>query len=125
MVLYPYRDVWLNNAVTEYEMHGSADASNVAYGVCIYIRCLFTDGPAKLNLLTSKSKLAPLRDVSIPRKELCAALLLARLIDKVISAIDISSREIILWCDSMIVKKTLKPTRVLRTKSSCYYSREY
>ncbi|XP_065089915.1 uncharacterized protein LOC135711105 [Ochlerotatus camptorhynchus] len=59
--------------VVAFELHGFSDASTVAYGACIYLRSLFNDGSAKLRLLTSKSKLAPLHDLSIPRKELCAA----------------------------------------------------
>uniref|UniRef100_A0A182PX51 Reverse transcriptase/retrotransposon-derived protein RNase H-like domain-containing protein n=1 Tax=Anopheles epiroticus TaxID=199890 RepID=A0A182PX51_9DIPT len=97
-----------NQAATEYEIHGFADASNMAYGACIYIRCLLTDGSAKMNLLTSKSKLAPLRDLSIPRKELCAALLLARLMDRVVPAINISAKEVILTTCGAVASWYLK-----------------
>ncbi|XP_062713737.1 uncharacterized protein LOC115269020 [Aedes albopictus] len=91
------------DGVIAYELHGFSDASTVAYGACIYLRSVFADGSAKLRLLTSKSKLAPLHDLSIPRKELCAALLLSRLVQKVLPALDMTFREIVLWCDSTIV----------------------
>ena len=91
-----------------YELHGFSDASTVAYGACIYLRSIFPDGSAKLRLLTSKSKLAPLDDLSIPRKELCAARLLTRLLLKVLPALNLDLREIVLWCDSTIVLAWIK-----------------
>ncbi|XP_055527349.1 uncharacterized protein LOC129719969 [Wyeomyia smithii] len=91
-----------------YELHGFSDASTVAYGACIYLRSLFADGSAKLRLLTSKSKIAPLEELSIPPKELCAARLLTRLLVKVIPALDMELREIVLWCDSTIVLAWIK-----------------
>lgn len=96
------------DGVIAYELHGFSDASSVAYGACIYLRSLFPNGSAELRLLTSKSKLAPLHDLSIPRKELCAALLLTRLLLKVLPALDMEFREIVLWCDSTIVLAWIK-----------------
>ncbi|XP_055522882.1 uncharacterized protein LOC129717063 [Wyeomyia smithii] len=77
-----------------HELHDFSYASTVAYGACIYLRSLFADGSAKLRLLTSKSKVAPLEELSIPRKELCAAQLLTRLLVKVIPALDMELREL-------------------------------
>ncbi|XP_055543116.1 uncharacterized protein LOC129728690 [Wyeomyia smithii] len=91
-----------------HELHGFSDASTVAYGACIYLRSLFADGSAKLRLLTSKSKVAPLEELSIPRKELCAVRLLTRLLVKVIPALDMELRKIVLWCDSAIVLAWIK-----------------
>ncbi|XP_062700072.1 uncharacterized protein LOC134284801 [Aedes albopictus] len=101
------RRVTCDNAIA-YELHGFSDASDKAYGACIYMRSVLADGSAKLNLLTSKSKLAPLKDLSIPRKELCAALLLTRLIQKVVPALDMEFRSIVLWCDSTVVLAWIK-----------------
>lgn len=44
------------------EMHVFCDASEVAYGVCIYLRSKSKAGNFKSNLLTSKSKVAPLKN---------------------------------------------------------------
>ncbi|XP_053686318.1 uncharacterized protein LOC128735858 [Sabethes cyaneus] len=101
------RCVILDNVVA-YELHGFSDPSTTAYGACIYLRSLFVDGSAKLRLLTSKSKLAPLSELTIPRKELCAALLLTRLLAKVLPALDMPVQEVVLWSDSMIVLAWLK-----------------
>ncbi|XP_062538393.1 uncharacterized protein LOC134206681 [Armigeres subalbatus] len=91
------------DGAVQFELHGFADASTKAYGACLYIRSINPDGTATSRLLTSKSKVAPLHDMTIPRKELCAALLLARLIDKVTSTINIRFQQIALWSDSQIV----------------------
>lgn len=91
-----------------FELHGFADSSTVAYGACLYIRSVFSDGSATVCLLTSKSKVAPLHELSIPRKELCAALLLARLLDKVCPALPMTFQNIVLWSDSTIVLAWMK-----------------
>nr|XP_040241675.2 uncharacterized protein LOC120961733 [Anopheles coluzzii] len=90
------------------EVHGFSDASKRAYGAALYLRCIFPDGTASLRLLCSKSKVAPVKPVTIPRMELLGAYLLARLISKVAGSIDLHLRNIILWTDSQIVLAWLK-----------------
>ncbi|XP_071576422.1 uncharacterized protein [Temnothorax nylanderi] len=61
------------------EIHGFCDASEQGYGAVVYLR-LVTPSGIKIVILCAKSKVAPLRAISLPRLELCAALLLANLI---------------------------------------------
>ncbi|XP_024892895.1 uncharacterized protein LOC112468092 [Temnothorax curvispinosus] len=61
------------------ELHGFCDASELGYGAVIYLRIVTRDGVG-VRLLCAKSKVAPLRPLTIPRLELCAALLLSKLI---------------------------------------------
>jgi hypothetical protein len=63
-------------------LHGFGDASQKACCAIIYI-CLETDSGITTNLVASKSRVAPLAPMSIPRLELIAALILARLISVV------------------------------------------
>lgn len=72
-----------SNIQLDQQVHGFCDASQAAYGACIYIRSRGADGEHRVELLCSKSRVAPLKTVSLPRLELCAAVLLTQLFDKV------------------------------------------
>lgn len=96
-----------------FEIHGFSDASKMAYGACVYLRCLKSNGSASMHLLASKSRVAPLpkkpnskkktKPFTIPRGELCGALLLAKLVTMIIKHIDMNLKGVVLWCDSQIV----------------------
>ncbi|KAH9641239.1 hypothetical protein HF086_003226 [Spodoptera exigua] len=59
---------------------GFADASLNAYGCVIYLHVTDTNGNTHVNLVCAKSKVAPVKVVSLARLELCAAVLLSNLI---------------------------------------------
>ncbi|XP_062714536.1 uncharacterized protein LOC134291166 [Aedes albopictus] len=106
----------LSNKAVRYELHGFADASQKAYGACVYVRSIFPDGTASTKLVSAKSKIAPISPLTIPRKELLAALLLSRLISKVEAALEMSFSSIVLWSDSQVVLAWLhKPLGTLQT----------
>lgn len=86
------------------EIHGFCDASMIAYGACIYLKSEDDTGNVKVNLYCSKSRLAPLKKPqSIPRYELCAALLLVQLYEMIISSVSLKVNDTFLWTDSTIV----------------------
>ncbi|GFW38148.1 DUF1758 domain-containing protein [Trichonephila clavipes] len=70
---------WIHTASQQLILHGFCDASELAYASVIYAVQLQIDFNTKVTLLVSKSRVAPLMPVSIPRLELNGALLLARL----------------------------------------------
>lgn len=90
------------------ELHGYSDASERAYGAALYIRDVSPDGHVSVNLLCSKSRVAPLKKVTIPRLELCAALLLAELYQKCILTLKLSFSNVYLWSDSTITLHWIK-----------------
>ncbi|XP_062709714.1 uncharacterized protein LOC134288548 [Aedes albopictus] len=87
-------------------LHGYCDASEVAMGACIYVRAMDDDGNTSSHLLCAKSKLAPIGNgrVTTPRLELCAAVILARLITNVQAAMATTTfYEIRAFSDSKVV----------------------
>ena len=52
------------------ELHGFSDASLKNYGACIYLKSIFKSGAVSVNLITSKSRLAPIKGSTISRLEL-------------------------------------------------------
>lgn len=89
--------------VRNIEVHGFADASEKAYAGVIYIRIEMDNNQVQSNLLMSKTKVAPLKKVTLPRLELMAALLTSRLARYVISALNLDVTKVYPWTDSMIV----------------------
>lgn len=84
------------------QIHGFCDASEKAYGACIYIRSRDENGQVLCRLICSKSRVAPLNTITLARLELCAALLLAKLLKVTLSALDLQIQDIVLWSDSSI-----------------------
>ena len=60
------------------KLHGFSDSSGWAYGVCVFIPVSCEHG-GSVRLWRSKCRLAPVKELSIPRLELMACLLLSRL----------------------------------------------
>lgn len=86
------------------ELHIFTDASESAYGACAYIRTLCDDNDDVAGrLLCSKSRVAPVKPVSIPRLELCGALVGAKLCDKILKSVQLQFDSIVFWTDSTIV----------------------
>ncbi|KAG7305743.1 hypothetical protein JYU34_009868 [Plutella xylostella] len=85
------------------EIHTFSDASERAYGSCVYIRTIRNDGTAHVCLLTSKNKVAPIKPTTIPRLELCGALLGTRLCKKVLDSLTVKIDQCYYWSDSTIV----------------------
>ena len=83
-----------------------SDASSKAIGAVVYLRCRTETGNFTTSMLAAKSKVAPLKTVSLPRLELNGALLLTELISSVTEALQLNC-EIHAYTDSMIVLQWL------------------
>ncbi|GFY16328.1 integrase catalytic domain-containing protein [Trichonephila clavipes] len=64
------------------ELHAISCASEKAYGSSIYLKSISALGEVKVCLVTSKSRVSPLKQISIPRLELCGAVVAAKLMKK-------------------------------------------
>ncbi|XP_075163105.1 uncharacterized protein LOC142235730 [Haematobia irritans] len=89
------------------EFHGFSDSSELAYAAAVYIR-IEVEGNIYTQLLVSKSKVAPIKKLSVPRLELCGALLLAKLADAILPQLQIQQCAFFPWTDSTIVLSWLR-----------------
>ena len=77
----------LKKEVLECYLHGFGDASNKAYCTVVYFVYRTWDG-VHVRLLTSRSRVAPLKELTIPRLELMSARIVAQLMSTVKNALE-------------------------------------
>ena len=91
------------------EIHGFSDAS----AAVVYLRITDASNYTHISLVMSKSRVAPIKRLTIPRLELCGAQLLAQLIHHVRQVRDIPLSHVHAWKDSTIVLRGLYPSELL------------
>ncbi|UYV61696.1 hypothetical protein LAZ67_1005939, partial [Cordylochernes scorpioides] len=91
-----------SSEIEELQLHGFCDASLNAYSAVFYLKTRFKNQKIKINLITSKTKVAPLKIITIPRLELSAALLLAQLNQVILESFPFQPDKTFLWTDSQI-----------------------
>lgn len=84
-----------------HQIHIFCDASTRAYGAAAYVRVQRPDG-WKAMLLCSKSKVAPLKTVTVPRLELCAVELGSKLLSRIRAIETFAAAPAFIWTDSEI-----------------------
>ena len=92
------------------ELHHFSDASEVAYGVVSYLRVIAKDGRIECTLVMAKSRLAPLKRLTLPRLELQAATLAARQNALLRKELGLDLRPPTYWTDSTIVLQYISNT---------------
>ncbi|KAJ8356221.1 hypothetical protein SKAU_G00190150 [Synaphobranchus kaupii] len=92
---------------SEYDLHVFCDASERAYGTVAYLTVLRGDG-IHTSFVMARSRVAPKRQQSMPRLELCAALAGAQLAKLVETEMTLTIRQTTLWSDSTTVLEWLQ-----------------
>lgn len=85
------------------ELHGFADASTSAYAAVVYLRTINKNGQIHISLITSRTRVAPVKQQSIPRLELMGSVLAAELTAEVAEVMEIPKSNVHLWTDSTVV----------------------
>lgn len=100
---------WLGTAkAKKMQLHAFCGASEKAYGIAIYVRTIDENGQITGSLLSAKSRVAPLKTISIPRLELLAAVMLSEQLETIIEACGFHAVEATLWSDSIVVLHWIK-----------------
>ncbi|XP_058826161.1 uncharacterized protein LOC131686058 [Topomyia yanbarensis] len=95
------------NSLDSLELHIFVDASEQAFAAVAYFRML-DRGRVRCALVSSKTKVAPLQPLSIPRLELLAAVLGARLRKSIEEGHSFKIKRTYFWTDSTTVRSWIK-----------------
>ncbi|XP_064633651.1 uncharacterized protein LOC135491609 [Lineus longissimus] len=102
--------------ISSIELHGFGDASEKAYGAAVYIRVVDQNGYTAARLVMSKSKVAPVKKVSLPRLELLAAVVNTRLVKFVKESLSRNIDRVTMWTDSTVTLAWIrKPSHIWKT----------
>ena len=85
-----------------------SDASSQAYGACAYVRWQLRSGNWEAFLIAAKNRMAPTRQLTIPRLELCAAVIGCRLGKTIQKQMTYNFSEIMYIVDSIIVRSQIQ-----------------
>ena len=94
-----------SGSIVHMELHHFSDASVAAYGAATYLRLVNSQGVIRCNLVYSRSRVAPMKKITIPRLELGAVALSVQQ-DQMIRKernISISTENSFYWTNSVIV----------------------
>ncbi|XP_063994383.1 uncharacterized protein LOC135171694 [Diachasmimorpha longicaudata] len=98
----------LNSTVSNLQIHGFEDASNLAIGAVVYLRTEKPGTAPVISLVCAKTRVAPRTRVTIPRLELTAPELLTELTSYVIKQLELTQPTIFLGTDSSVALAWIK-----------------
>ncbi|XP_042230825.1 uncharacterized protein LOC121872224 [Homarus americanus] len=85
------------------QLHTFCDASQAAYGAVTYLRMVDSGGSIQCSFVYGRAKLAPLKQLTIPRLGLCAAVLAVNADRTIRREMTMTIHESYFWTDSMLV----------------------
>ena len=90
------------------QIHVFADASEVAFGAAAYWRFETQDHSYHCSFIFGKTRLAPVKPLTIPRLELQAAVMAVRMSQTIQKELDVIPNQITYWTDSTTVLSYIK-----------------
>ena len=76
------------------QLHGFGDASESAYAEVVYLRAVHQNGLVHVSLIMAKTNVAPIKRLTMPRLELCGAMIVAKLLSHTARTLDISNNQV-------------------------------
>ena len=73
------------------------------YGTVVYLQCVYNDATTTSRLIASKSKVAPLKPMTVPRLELMGAVLGLRVTQHLVLVLGLPMQTVTFYSDSMDV----------------------
>ena len=89
----------VGDEIVEGELHAFSDAIVEAYLASVYFKSVYKSGYISVSLVSCKTRVAPIKSVSIPPLKLLGNLLAARLVDSIKTTLEkeIKFDEIFYW----------------------------
>ena len=94
--------------VAHTELHHVSDASQTAYGAVSYLGVVSETGVVHCCFMLGKSKLAPMKQLTIPRLELVAAVVAVQLEVTLRKELYMQVDRSVFWSDSMVALQYIK-----------------
>ncbi|XP_067943139.1 LOW QUALITY PROTEIN: uncharacterized protein [Watersipora subatra] len=91
------------NQIESAQLHTFTDASTTGYGHCTYLRLVNTNRKVHVALLASKAKVAPIKQITIPRLELQAACSAVQAVNKYVKKLELPNITTYFYSDSTVV----------------------
>ncbi|KAL6471847.1 hypothetical protein MHYP_G00204970 [Metynnis hypsauchen] len=90
------------------QLHHFADASETGYGTVSYLLQNNKSNRVHCTLVMAKARVAPLKPITVPRMELAAATMAARMDKTLRSELQLQLKESVFWSDSTTVLKYIR-----------------
>ncbi|CAD6227167.1 GSCOCG00011937001-RA-CDS [Cotesia congregata] len=102
------RWIQLQSDLYSVQLHGFSDASQLIMAAVVYLRVTDQEENSTITLVCSKTKVAPIKRLTIPRLELSVAVLLSQLVRHVQITLELPDIPVFLWTDSSITLAWVK-----------------
>jgi len=113
-IYFPRLILFNRSADTKYFLITFVDASTKAYSTTVYLKSVSNEY-SQVDLIFSKTRLAPLKTITIPRLELMGLYIGFKALTFVEKEIDLPIMKRYIFCDSEIVLNWIKSTKTLET----------